>query len=125
MWILENKKKLKTFFECEHCKHDPYIDLQQCYEWRYLRVCSQCLNSMQLSECVWKYVLLFEHPEYESELWPWYQNCAYIKDPKYAVAYEEKLKVTSQSAAHRIFGLKFIEIDEKNNEKKKKNITTY
>jgi len=74
---------------------------------------------MQLSECVWKYVLLFEHPEYENELWPWYQNCAFIQDSQYAHSYEEKLRITVQNAAHRITGLKFKEIDQEHKEVKK------
>jgi len=91
---------ITKFFECFHEKQDLYIDPEQYYEWQYLRVCSQCLNAMQLSECVWKYVLLFEHPEYENELWPWYQNCAFIQDSQYAHSYEEKLRITVQNAAH-------------------------
>jgi len=108
----------EKFYECYHEQHD-YIDPEQYYEWQYLRVCSQCLNSMQLSECVWKYVLLFEHPEYEGDLWPWYQNCAYINDQQYAISYEEKLKITVQNAAHRITGLKFKEVDKDHKEEKK------
>jgi len=69
---------------------------------------------MQLSESIWKYILLSEHNEYTEELWPWYRNCAYISDQEYLKFYEQKLKLTTQNAGHRIFGVKFIKIDKNN-----------